>query len=162
MKKVIAAGLLVVMLAAVLVGCLCSENEGDQLPPYDYPYLNGGFYENGGETVEPTDYSSFIGTWQGYAIAVTETVVITGVEGNNVEFHFFYISSMDGSETVGETRNLPIVDGQITVVEERIAWDETPFTQTRTLTFEDDRIVLSIVFDDDDWGTEWILTRVEE
>ena len=166
MKKVIftvSAALLAVMFAVVLTGCLCSPSSVECIP--EPPYYT---CEDGEEIIAPTDYSSYIGMWQGYAIAVTNGLVITDVERDNVEFYFLYTSSIDGSITTSEVHTLPIEDNQIRVVKERIGYGDEEFEIAVELTFHDEHIswfqyIASTSGDaliGPEYGTEWMLTRV--
>jgi len=118
MKKLLLVSLAIVMLAVVLVGCgACADEPYDVLPPYENGDVNGDTNGNGDvvDNNETTDYSHLIGTWQGYAVAVTETIEITAVNGNEITFNFIHISSIDGSVTYSESFTEAIVNDQIRV-----------------------------------------------
>jgi len=142
MKKVISITLAAIMLSVVLIGCTTpAENTGNGDAP-------------------TSEYAGFIGTWQGYAIAVTETVVITDIVGDYAEFHFVHTSSIDGSITESPTYTLPIVDSQIRLTGEGEDFLGDPFVINMVLSFHDDHINLFRYFDDADEGVEWRLERV--
>jgi len=162
MKKLLLVSLVMVMLAVVLVGCgACSDEAYDVLPPYENGDVNGDTNGNGDvvDNNETADYSHLIGTWQGYAIAVTQTVVITDVTDDDVTFHFVHISSMDGSVTYSESFTETIVDGKVTVAEERIAHDGETFEWSPTLEFCEDHIYMWFDWDDE---LVWTLSPVED
>gem|GEM_PF-2420921 len=153
MKKILLLILMIAVLSISLIGCGNAPEE-----PIDVP--NGGEYVNrNGDNGETADYSHLIGTWQGYAIAVTQTVVITDVQDHEITFHFIHTSSMDGTQTDSPEFVERIVNNQVTVTEEREAHDGEMFEWTARLTFFDDRIELSMpeIGDDIAWRLEKIV-----
>jgi len=133
MKKLLLVSLVVVMLSVVLVGC-------------------------GGCANESEDYSQLIGTWQGYAIAVTQTVVITDVQGDMITFYFENISSIAPEfNTTTSVMTMPVMDNQITAPNEIMTDTDGLLAQEITLTFYDDHIRYEISGFEDIW---WTLTRI--
>ena len=156
MKKILLVSLVIVMLSIVLVGCGgCAGEPGEVLPPDDY--VNGeDIIDNG----EMPDYSHFIGTWQGYAIAVTQSVVITDVQGDMITFYFNNISSIseEFNNTTAEI-TMPIVNNQIIARNEAMNDAGELFGSDVILTFYDDYIRYAITgLEDDFW---WTLTRID-
>ena len=157
MKKLLLIGLVMVMLSVVLVGCGgCADEPNDVLPPYE----NGDTNDDVTNNEEPADYSYLVGTWQGYAIAVTQTLVITDVQGDMITFYFENISSIAPEfDTTSEEMTLPIVNNQITATNEIMNDAGESFSQEVILTFYDDYIewrIGGLDLDDDFW---WTLTR---
>jgi len=154
MKKIILFALVVIMLSVTLIGC---GNQTEIVPLPDY--INGENGEEETNNADSPDYSSFIGTWQGYAIAVTQTVVITDVQGDMFTFYFKNISSIDSEfDTTSDEMTMPIVDNQITAPNAVMNEAGELFAIEVNLTFYENHIEWRIVGVDGDFW--WTLTRV--
>ena len=146
MKKLILAVLAVVL----LVGCTTTAPVDDS-PATDI-LCPPGYILVDGDCV-PND-SSLIGRWQGYAIAVTQMVVITDVQDDMITFYFNNISSIDSEfDTTTDEMTLQIVNNQITAPNEIMAESGEMISQEITLTFYDDHIRYEIDGLDDIWWT---------
>ena len=138
MKKI----LLVILVLAVAVGIFVwapwdnAENDTDT---FDY---QNGLEEN--VVSGDTDYLDFMGIWQGYAIAVTETIEITAVNGNEITFNFIHISSIDGSVTYSESFTETVVNDQIRVSRSFTGDLGQTVVNQILLEFDENSIVLSI------------------
>lgn len=143
------------MLSVFVIGCGGAPDE-----PIDVPngeYVNGNGEIDNGETA---DYSHLIGTWQGYAIAVTQTVVITDVQNDVISFYFENISSIDPEfNTTSSEITRQIVNNQITAPNVIMSDAGEPIGQEITLTFYDDYIRYEITGLEDIW---WALTRIDD
>lgn len=118
--------------------------------------------ENGNGEILPVDYSKYIGIWRGYAIAVFETLVITDVREDEMTFLFLNMMKADGApDSVSSIYTMPIIDNQITLVEDRLIDSGIQRTMTTILTFHDDHIsLLRVSGDDGEHKIEWTLRRL--
>ena len=121
-------------------------------------------YDNG--DLLTIDYSKYIGIWRGYAIAIFVTLVITDVRDDEMTFLFLHMMNADGSpDFTSPIYTMPIIDNQITLVEER-TWDcGMQVTITKILTFHDDHISLLRFSGDEgleerEHVYEWLLRRL--
>jgi len=109
----------------------------------------------------PSGYQGYVGIWRGYAVAVTETLVITDVRENEITFLFVNVMSAAGfPDSASPVYTLPVIDNQISYAYERTGYDGEMFKINRTLTFHDNAIILKSYVNEDEDGPEWGLTRL--
>ena len=118
------------------------------------------------KNMPPFDYSKYVGVWQGYAIAIIETLVIKDILEDRAAFFFVCMFPLTSKSPV---HIMPIIDSQIQFTGEILALPGTQRAEeTKVLTFYGDHIIfLRSVrgFDNKDIVTvefdfEWTLRRV--
>ena len=156
MKTTVKALMFVLALMLLMTLAACSSVT-PSVTVADIPNDNGD--------IPPFEYSKYIGIWRGYAIAVSETLVITDVFEDKMVFLFVDVMKADGApDSTSPVHTMPIIDNQIQLVDEGLTASGAQRRTTTILTFNDDHISLLRIVDDEDFGEEyefeWLLRRV--
>ena len=116
------------------------------------------------ESVQTLDYSNFVGIWRGYSIAISYTLVITDVIDNEMIFHFVELNKLCpmglAPNRTSPVYTMPIIDSQISFVDEWVNFLGEPHTKTHIIIFYDGHINLLVSFHDYG-GNEWRLERID-